>query len=129
MAMIDMQGRAVAVTGSQDGIGVQIGERSARRDDNEHLHAVFFGGEDRRSPVLRIGLLGCGTIGHLLAAHAEGFAIAALYDQVPERARELAERWRGTACDSFEAFAAADVDLVVEAASVGAVRAHGEAVL
>ncbi len=79
--------------------------------------------------MIRVGLLGCGNIGHLLASHAEGFVIAALYDQMPERTRELAERWGGTAYDSFEAFAAADVDLVVEAASVGAVRTHGEAVL
>ncbi|MEN6341862.1 MAG: hypothetical protein ABFC89_04810, partial [Methanospirillum sp.] len=93
------------------------------------LHAACAGTESRAQPGIRVGLLGCGTIGHLLAAHAEGFAIAALYDQTPGRARELAEGWGGTACDSFEAFAAADVDLVVEAASVGAVRAHGEAVL
>jgi aspartate dehydrogenase len=78
---------------------------------------------------MRVGLLGCGTIGHVIAAHAGGFAVAALYDQDPGRARELAARCGGTAHASFEAFARADVDLVVEAASVGAVRTHGEAVL
>ncbi|MEN6518027.1 MAG: aspartate dehydrogenase [Methanospirillum sp.] len=79
--------------------------------------------------MIRIGLLGCGNISHLLASHAGDFAITALYDQMPERACELAERCGGRAYDSFEAFAAADVDLVVEAASVDAVRTHGEAVL
>ena len=79
--------------------------------------------------MIRVGLLGCGNIGHLITSHAEGFEIAALYDQMPGRAHELAETCGGTAFDSFEAFAAADVDLVVEAASIGAVRAHGEAVL
>ncbi len=79
--------------------------------------------------MMRVGLLGCGNIGHLLAAHAEGFVITALYDQDPDRARELAGCSGGTAYDSFEAFVSADVDLVVEAASVRAVRAHGEAVL
>ena len=79
--------------------------------------------------MMRVGLLGCGNIGHLLAAHAEGFVISALYDLVPERAHELAQRSEGIAYDSFEAFIGADVDLVVEAASVRAVRAHGEAVL
>jgi aspartate dehydrogenase len=78
---------------------------------------------------MRVGLLGCGNIGHLIASHAEGFAIAALYDQMPDRARELAASSGGIAYDSFGAFAAAEIDLVVEAASVGAVRAHGEAVL
>ena len=49
----------------------------------------------RPHPVIRVGLLGCGTISHLLASHAGGFAIAALYDQTPERARELAAAlWR-----------------------------------
>ena len=79
--------------------------------------------------MMRVGLLGCGNIGHLIASHAEGFEITALYDQDPDRARELAARSGGTAYDSFEAFVDADVDLVVEAASVRAVRAHGEAVL
>jgi aspartate dehydrogenase len=79
--------------------------------------------------MMRVALLGCGNIGHLLAAHAEGFVITALYDQDPDRARELAASSGGTAYDSFEAFVSADVDLVVEAASIRAVRAHGEAVL
>ena len=79
--------------------------------------------------MMRIGLLGCGNIGHLLVAHAEGFVITALYDLVPERAHELAQRSEGIAYDSFEAFVGADVDLIVEAASIRAVRTHGEAVL
>jgi aspartate dehydrogenase len=79
--------------------------------------------------MMRVGLLGCGNIGHLIASHAEGFTIAALYDQVPERAEELAARCGGIAYGTFEAFVAADVQLVVEAASVRAVRARGEAVL
>ncbi len=79
--------------------------------------------------VLRIGLLGCGTISRLLASSAGNFAVAALYDQEPERARALAAEWGGTAYDSFESFAATDLDLVIEAASPAAVRAHGEAVL
>ncbi len=79
--------------------------------------------------MLRIGLLGCGNIGNLLTAHAEGFTITALYDLFPERARDLAMRSEGVAYDTFEEFVGADVDLIVEAASIAAVRAHGEAVL
>ncbi len=60
--------------------------------------------------MMRVGLLGCGNIGHLLAAHAKGFAVTALYDLVPERAHELAQRSEGIAYDSFEAFVGADVD-------------------
>ena len=96
---------------------------------DERLRAAFAGTESRTHPVIRVGLLGCGNISHLLAAHAEGFVITALYDQDPDRARELRSRPGGTAYDSFEAFVGADVDLVVEAASIRAVRAHSEAVL
>lgn len=127
--MIEMQGRAVAVTDARYGIGVQTGEGSAERGDNARHHAAFTGGDDRRSSVLRVGLLGCGTIGRLIATHADGFEVAALYDQTHEPAEELARRCGGMVYDSFEAFVSADVDLVVEAASVRAVKAHGETVL
>ncbi|NLX50437.1 MAG: aspartate dehydrogenase [Methanospirillum sp.] len=79
--------------------------------------------------MMRIGLLGCGNIGNLLAANADGFTIGAFYDLVPERAHRLAKRSEGVAFETFEAFVDAEVDLVVEAASNLAVRAHAEAVL
>ncbi|ACL16745.1 Aspartate dehydrogenase [Methanosphaerula palustris E1-9c] len=129
MVMVGMQGRGVAVTGAQYGIDVLIGKGSAQEDDNGRLHAAFIGGEDHSSSVLRVGLLGCGNIGFLIAAHADGFEVAALYDQAPGLAPELAGRCGGTAYDSFETFVSADVDLVVEAASPAAVRVYGEAVL
>ena len=40
--------------------------------------------------MMRIGLLGCGNIGHIIAEHATGFTITAVYDAVPERAQEIA---------------------------------------
>ena len=36
--------------------------------------------------MIRIGLLGCGNIGHIIARHAEEFTIPAVYDTIPERA-------------------------------------------
>lgn len=105
-------------------------ERDALQEGaDERPRTAMASGEPRRLPVVRVGLLGCGNIGHLVAAHAEGFVIAAVYDQDPHRARELAARCGGTAHASFAAFVGADIDIVVEAASAGAVRAHGEAVL
>ena len=79
--------------------------------------------------MLRIGLLGCGNIGHIIAQHAEGFAIPAVFDNVPGRAEEIAAICHGKAYTDVEAFLTADVDLIVEAASVGAARAHAKAVL
>lgn len=129
MAMIDVQERAVAVTDARYGIGMQICEGSADGDGNGRLLASFIGGADRSSSVLRVGLLGCGTIGRLITAHADGFEVTALYDHTHQLARELASRCGGMAFDSFAPFAGSEIDLVVEAASPAAVRAHGEAVL
>ncbi|MGB8220161.1 MAG: aspartate dehydrogenase [Methanoregula sp.] len=79
--------------------------------------------------MLRIGLLGCGNIGHIIAQHAEGFTIPAVFDNVPARAEEIAAICHGKAYTDVEAFLTADVDLIVEAASVGAARAHAKAIL
>ncbi|WP_292371091.1 aspartate dehydrogenase [Methanoregula sp. UBA64] len=79
--------------------------------------------------MLRIGLLGCGNIGHILAQNAEGFVVSAVYDKVPERARDLATTCHAKACDTFGDFLNADIDLVVEAASVAAAREHAREVL
>jgi len=40
--------------------------------------------------MIKIGLLGCGNVGHIIAAHAGGIQITAVYDIIPERAEELA---------------------------------------
>ncbi|MEN6396655.1 MAG: aspartate dehydrogenase [Methanoregula sp.] len=79
--------------------------------------------------MLRIGLLGCGNIGHIIAQHAEGFVISAVYDKVPERAAEIAGLCHGNAYGDFSAFLDADIDIVVEAASVSAARGHAREVL
>jgi len=79
--------------------------------------------------MLRIGLLGCGNIGHIIARHAEGFVIPAVYDTTPERAEEIARLCKGKAYADFAGFLDADIDIVVEAASVSAARAHAKDVL
>jgi len=79
--------------------------------------------------MLSIGLLGCGNIGHIIAKYQGNWKIAALYDQIFDRARELAAVSGGTPYQDFEEFISAPVDLIVEAASGRAVRLFGEAVL
>jgi aspartate dehydrogenase len=79
--------------------------------------------------MIRIGLLGCGNIGHIIAKYQENFEILALYDIIPEKARDLAKISGGTAYEDFLAFIGGDFDLVVEAASVKAVRLDGEKIL
>jgi len=79
--------------------------------------------------MISIGLLGCGNIGHIIAQHAGSFEIGAVYDKVYERAQEIATISGCRAYENFEAFIAADMDIVVEAASVSAVKAYAAAVL
>jgi aspartate dehydrogenase len=79
--------------------------------------------------MITIGLLGCGNIGHIIAKHADSVKISALFDQVPEKAKELASVCGGTAYMEFNSFIAADFDLVLEAASVKAVKLYGQKIL
>ena len=79
--------------------------------------------------MIRIGLLGCGNIGHIIAAHARGFRIVALFDKCTERAEELAQSSGATTFREFEDFVSGDFDFVVEAASVSAVRAYAPDIL
>jgi aspartate dehydrogenase len=79
--------------------------------------------------MLTIGLLGCGNIGHIIANYQGNWKIVALYDQIFDRARELAAISGGTPYQDFQEFISAPFDLVVEAASVRAVRLFGETVL
>lgn len=79
--------------------------------------------------MLSIGLLGCGNIGHIIAEYQGNWKVVALYDKVHERACELALVSGGTPYENFEDFINAPFDLVVEAASVKAVRAYAETIL
>jgi len=79
--------------------------------------------------MIKIGLLGCGNIGHIIAHHTGSFAISAVYDQVFDRAQEIASMCGAQAYRDFDAFIESDIDIVVEAASVNAVRVHAIDVL
>ena len=79
--------------------------------------------------MMRIGLLGCGNIGHIIAQHVGSFEISAVYDKVTERATEIARISGAHAYEDFESFITADIDIVVEAASVSAVKIYAGQVL
>jgi aspartate dehydrogenase len=79
--------------------------------------------------MISIGLLGCGNIGHILGNYRGSWKIVALYDRIPEKAEELARLTGGTAYADFQSFIGADFDLVVEAASVKAVRSYADTIL
>jgi aspartate dehydrogenase len=79
--------------------------------------------------MMRVGLIGGGNIGHIIARHAGSFTISAVFDQVYERAVEIAAISGATAYRDFDSFIAAGIDIVVEAASVSAARLYAPAVL
>jgi len=79
--------------------------------------------------MLSLGLLGCGNIGNIIAHHQPPVNFTAVYDRVPGRGERVAEKLGAKVYTNFESFAADDFDILVEAASVSALRAHGEAIL
>jgi aspartate dehydrogenase len=79
--------------------------------------------------MITIGLLGCGNIGHILSKFQGNWRITAFYDLVPAKAEELADLTGGTAYTGFDQFIGAGFDLVVEAASIRAVRMYADQIL
>jgi aspartate dehydrogenase len=79
--------------------------------------------------MITVGLLGCGNVGHILSKHHDDIKIVALYDAVYPLAEELAKITGGRAYRTFEDFVNADCDVIVEAASVNAVRMYAGEVL
>jgi aspartate dehydrogenase len=78
----------------------------------------------------KVGLLGCGAIGGIIARHKTAVEIIALYDKIPEKANRLAAGLKGSRVHAdIDGFLADEFDLVIEAASIPAVRDHAEAVL
>ena len=79
--------------------------------------------------MVRIGLLGCGNVGKIIATHQNGFEVVAVFDQLPQHATSLAELTGSKPYSNFGEFIAADFDICVEAASIAAVRAYALAVI
>jgi aspartate dehydrogenase len=79
--------------------------------------------------MIRVGLLGCGNVGRIIAKEHVGVEITALHDRIPERAAEAAKLCDAEVYTDFSSFVRADIDIVVEAASVAAVKDHAEEIL
>jgi aspartate dehydrogenase len=79
--------------------------------------------------MVRIGLLGCGNVGRIIAAHQDGFTVEALFDRLPDHAEDLARICGAPAYADFQEFITQDFDICVEAASVLAVREYAPKIL
>lgn len=73
----------------------------------------------------RIGLLGCGNIGRIIARRGAGLKVSAVYDRHPERAQQVGAALGARVHGGLDEFVAADFEVLVEAASVGAVSEVG----
>jgi predicted dehydrogenase len=69
------------------------------------------------SAPLRVGIVGCGLMGHKRAGAMREDELAAAFDVDAERAGALTARHGGTACESLDALLAAGCDVVVVATS------------
>ena len=58
--------------------------------------------------MVRIGLLGCGNVGRIIATHQDGFEVIAVFDQLPDHAENLAHLTGSKPYVDFDAFLAAD---------------------
>jgi len=77
----------------------------------------------------RIGIIGCGNIAALISEMEIEGTVVAVFDRHEERAGHIAGKYGAKAYTVFGAFIGETFDLVIEIASVEAVRSYAEAVL
>ena len=74
---------------------------------------------------MKIGLIGCGNIASLLHHCIKGADFLVVFDRHMERAEAVAQQFEAIPTDDFGTFLSYDLDVVIEAASVEAVRDYG----
>lgn len=77
----------------------------------------------------RIGVIGCGNIAGLITEFSLGGDVIAVFDRHSDRSDRIAKKSSAKAFTEFDRFLDEPFDLVIEIASIGAVRAYAEAVL
>lgn len=77
----------------------------------------------------KIGIIGCGNIAALMSGYDLNGDVVAVFDRHEDRAGRLAERFGARAYTSFETFIQTPFDLVMETASVEAVRMFSQKIL
>lgn len=79
--------------------------------------------------MLRIGIVGCGNIGHIVASHRQGFEIVAAFDNDAQQLARYCTTFGITECASIGALLNQPFDILLEAASIQAVHDCCEATL
>lgn len=78
---------------------------------------------------MKVGVIGCGNVGSILAERQNSFNIAAVYDFIPERVGTFAEKYGAKPFTDIDVFLQEPLDIVVEVASIEAVKELAQKVL
>ena len=76
----------------------------------------------------RIGVIGCGNIAGLITEFSFEGDVIAVFDRHSDRSDRIAKKSSAKAFTEFDRFINEPFDLVIEIASIGAVRAYAEPV-
>lgn len=85
--------------------------------------------KNNENQTKRVGIIGCGNVASALHECLEGVKVVAVFDRHIDRARRVAGTFGAEATDQFDHFLSFAFDLVIETASVEAVRHYGIFVL
>ena len=78
---------------------------------------------------MKVGVIGCGNVGSILAERQKSFKIVAVYDSIPERVAAFSEKYGAKPFSDIDAFLHEPLDIVVEVASIDAVKELSEKVM
>lgn len=79
--------------------------------------------------MIHVGLLGCGNIARVIAKGQDNFKVVAVYDSAADKAEKFGQEFSAKAHGDFASFLTEPCDIIVEAASIAAARAHAKEVL
>jgi len=79
--------------------------------------------------MINVGLLGCGNIGRIIAKGQDNFKITAVYDTADAKVNAFGEEFGAKPYTDISLFLKESCEVIVEAASAAAVKAHAKAVL
>ena len=79
---------------------------------------------DTKQAALRVGVVGCGLVGHKRAAALDGDVLIACFDIDGRAARSLADRFGGSVCRSHDELLAHQLDVVIVAVPHNELASH-----
>ncbi len=78
---------------------------------------------------MKVGVIGCGNVGSILAERQISFEIVAAYDSISERVGAFSDKYGAKPFSDIDVFLQEPLDIIVEVASIDAVKDLAEKVL